>query len=52
MASVAMNDTGMPTVTQNATRPLRNRKRIATTRMSPPRPFFRSRLMRSSNQCP
>ena len=43
-----MNDTGMPTVTQKATRPLRNRNRIATTSSSPPTPFLISRLIRSS----
>lgn len=33
---VAMKDTGMPQATQKATRPLKNRKRIATTRTRPP----------------
>ena len=44
--SVASNETGMPTTTQKATRPLRKMNRMAMTRISPPRPLRSSRSMR------
>ena len=49
IASVAMKDTGMPTITQKATRPLRNRNRMTITSASPPAPFLSNRSMRSRN---
>ena len=44
--SAAMNETGIPTATQNATRPLRNRNSTATTRARPPAPFSTSSRVR------
>ena len=44
--SAAMNETGIPTVTQNATRPLRNRNSTATTSTRPVAPFSTSSRVR------
>ncbi|TGO02644.1 hypothetical protein PN36_21555 [Candidatus Thiomargarita nelsonii] len=38
----------MPAATQNATRPLRNINKIATTNINPPKPFLNNKEMRSS----
>ena len=42
-----MNETGIPTVTQKATRLLRNRKSTAMTRTRPDAPFLSSSMVRS-----
>ena len=45
--NVPDNAIGIPNATQKATLPDKNKNKIITTKINPPRPFFISKLMRS-----
>jgi len=50
-ARVAINDTGIPTATQNATRVDKKAYRISNTSSKPPAPFFTNSMMRCLINC-